>query len=76
MVWMRFAVEILYREPIYEIWSGSGERMPFVARYRGIEAPNRQQAARIASNRFFDLARESRVKWRREVVEIRVEAIT
>ena len=68
----RFEVQILYREPLYEMWTDSGGRPPFVARYRGIEAADDREAARIARVRFDRLARESRVKWRREVVEVRV----
>jgi hypothetical protein len=70
-----FEVQILYREPLYELWTGSGERRPFVARYRGIQASTRNQAVRIARGRFEELASVSQVKWRREVVEIRVEPI-
>ena len=70
-----YEVQILYREPLYETWTGTGARLPFVARYRGITAPSRDQAAKIAEERFFDLARDSRVKWRREVVEVRVEPV-
>ena len=70
-----FEVQILYREPLYELWTGSRERPPFVARYRGIQAENRTQAERIARGRFDELAGASQVKWRREVVEIRVEPV-
>jgi len=70
-----FEVQILYREPVYELYSGTHERPPFMARYRGIRAPNSARAARIAQNRFEDLARHSQVKWAREVVEIRVQPV-
>jgi len=70
-----YEVQILYREPLYELWTGSQERPPFVARYRGIQALDQIDAARIARGRFDELAGESQVKWHREVVEIRVEPI-
>ncbi len=70
-----FEVQILYREPLYELWTGSRDRPPFVARYRGIQAENRKQAEHIARDRFDELAGASRVSWRREVVEIRVEPV-
>jgi hypothetical protein len=71
-----FEVQILYREPLYELWTGSGRRPPFVARYRGIRAGDQDEAARIARGRFDELAQESQVKWRREVVEVRVQPVS
>ena len=70
-----FEVQILYREPVYELYNGTEARPPFMARYRGIRARSGIRAARIAQDRFDELARESRVKWRREVVEIRVQPV-
>ena len=70
-----FEVQILYREPLHELWSGNEGRSPFVARYRRIQAHDDLEAARIAQDRFDDLARESQVKWRRQVVEIRVQPV-
>ena len=70
-----YEVQILYREPLYEVWSGSGERHPFVARYRGIRAASRQEAEQIARSRFDFLTCESRVKWQREVLEVRVDPV-
>ncbi len=70
-----YEVQILYREPVYETWTGGKQRLPFVTRYEGIEASSQRQAMKIAEHRFQDLARISRVKWRREVVEIRVQSL-
>ncbi len=70
-----FEVQILYREPVYELYNGTEGRPPFIARYRGIQAPDGVRAARIAQDRFEDLARVSSVKWQREVVEIRVQPV-
>lgn len=70
-----FEVQILYREPLYEVWTGSGGRPPYVARYRRIEAQDDREAARIARHRFDDLAKSSNVHWRREVVEVRVQPV-
>jgi hypothetical protein len=70
-----FEVQILYREPLYETWTGTGARPPYVARYRRIEAPDDREAARIARRRFDELARNSNVTWRREVVEVRVQPV-
>jgi len=70
-----FEVQILYREPLYEVWAGQGDRPPFVARYRRIEADDGGEAIRIARSRFDDLARASNVHWNREVVEVRVQPV-
>jgi len=70
-----YEVQILYREPLYEVWSESGERHPFVARYRGIMAGSRQEAEQIARSRFDFVIGESRVKWRREVLEVKVDPV-
>lgn len=70
-----FEVQILYREPLHEMWTGASGRPPFVARYRGIQASGREDAARIARDRFDELASESHVKWHREVVEVRVQPV-
>ena len=67
-----FEVQILYREPTYDLWSGGDAREPFVAFYRGIQAPSHHEAVRIAQSRFRETARESQVRWQREVVEVRV----
>ena len=68
-----FDVKIHYREPLHELWSGAGERDPFVARYRRIEALDSDEAQRIAECRFRDTARVSQVRWQREVVDVVVE---
>jgi hypothetical protein len=70
-----FEVQILYREPLHEVWAGQGSRPPFVARYRRIEADDDREAIRIARDRFDDLARASNVHWNREVVEVRVQPV-
>jgi hypothetical protein len=70
-----FDVKIRYREPMYELWSGSKKRAPYVACYRGIEALDSVQAREIAEGRFRDTALESRVRWPREVVEVLVQAV-
>jgi len=70
-----FEVQILYREPLHEIWAGKGTRPPFVARYRRIEAGDGREAIRIARHRFDDLAKASNVHWNREVVEVRVQPV-
>ena len=67
-----FEVQILYREPTYELWTESGVRQPFVARYPGIQAQTHLEAVRIAQGRFQETARRSRVQWQRHVVEVRV----
>jgi hypothetical protein len=67
-----FEVQILYREPTYEMWTESGVRLPFVARYPRIQAQTHLEAVRIAQTRFQDAARQSRVQWQRHVVEVRV----
>ena len=67
-----FDVEILYREPLYEVWADQGPRKPYVARYRGIQAGTLKEAARIAQGQFRQTARDSGVRWHREVVEVRV----
>ena len=70
-----FEVQILYREPTYEVWAGQGTRPPFVARYRRIEADDDREAIQIARHRFDDLAKASNVHWNREVVEVRVQPV-
>jgi len=70
-----YQVQIVYREPLYEVWSGSGERHPFVARYHGIQADSRQEAEQIARSRFDFVTGESRVRWQREVLEIKVDPV-
>jgi hypothetical protein len=67
-----FEVKILYREPLHELWSGGVPEAPFVARYRSIEADSHSEAARIAETRFEAIARESRARWPRVVLEVRV----
>jgi hypothetical protein len=67
-----FEVKILYREPLHELWSESTSRPPFVARYGRIEANSHREAVRIAEMRFESTARESQVRWHRQVVEVRV----
>jgi hypothetical protein len=70
-----FEVQILYREPLHEVWAGQGSRPPFVARYRRIQADDDREAIRIARHRFDDLAKASNVHWNREVVEVRVQPV-
>ena len=67
-----FEVKIFYREPLHELWSGGVPEAPFVARYRSIEADSHPEAVRIAETRFEAIARESRVRWARVVLEVRV----
>jgi len=67
-----FEVRILYREPLFDLWSGRKPGSPFVARYRGIEAGSHREAVRIAETRFESTARESQVRWHREVIEVLV----
>jgi len=67
-----FEVKILYREPLHELWSGGVPDVPFVARYRSIEAVSHREAAAIAETRFEAIARESQVRWPRVVLEVRV----
>jgi len=67
-----FEVKIMYREPLFELWSGREPGSPFVARYCSIEAGSHREAVRIAETRFHRTARDSQVRWHREVVEVRV----
>ena len=69
-----FDVKIHYREPLHELWAGGERRSPYVASYRQIEAGSCHEAARIAEGRFREIARESRARWPREVVEVVVRA--
>ena len=67
-----FEVKILYRELLYERWSGNGRRPPYVAKYPHVRAETHQEAVRIAEGQFHRTAEESGVRWHREVVEVRV----
>jgi hypothetical protein len=70
-----FEVKIFYREPAYQLWSESGPRPLFVARYPRIEASDDEAAAHIAQGRFREVARSSLVRWQREVVGVRVRSL-
>ncbi|MHB8876998.1 MAG: hypothetical protein ACYC8T_25155 [Myxococcaceae bacterium] len=65
-----YVVEIRYREPTYEVRSGSKDQ-PYSWRYR-ISAGSEDEARAGALGQFAALAEVSSVGWVREVVGVRV----
>ena len=66
-----FRVRIHYREPTYELRSGSRDR-PFHWTYR-VSAENAQAAQAQAVREFRQMTRLSSVGWTREIVLIELE---
>ena len=65
-----YRVEILYREPTYELHAGP-KAEPYRWTYR-VQATNEEQAKSLAIEDFRMLERNSSVGWTRVVSEVRV----